>query len=301
VNTESVHRWWSSQGTRQVRVDRPGAGGEKLGMVRLCRARGVCWFGHNTNPVRRPDAIRQQTGLTGVDRVWRKALKWGIQGVIVDLVSRDLPVTPLSPTQGHETFSRLRRHLLKVMRPSRNPVVSNSRSWDLPATPSSSNQGPETFPWLCRHLLKVMRPSRDPVVADSRSWDLPATLSSPTQGHETFPWLPHRPLEVARPASVSVVDHFMSLGLPTSPSSFTSGRQTSLQLWQSACLSPTWSHFGAFVPCEWTAASALHENRHVVVQYAYASGHGSFRHLASSPRFQTFRHIGSDRQSIKRK
>jgi hypothetical protein len=31
VDMEPVHRWWPSQRTRQDRVDRPGAGGERLG------------------------------------------------------------------------------------------------------------------------------------------------------------------------------------------------------------------------------------------------------------------------------
>jgi hypothetical protein len=70
---------------------------------------------------------------------------------------------PSSPTQGYETFPRLRHHPLKVMRPSRDYVFAHSRSQDLPATPSSPTQGHETFPQLCRPL-KVTRPSRDSVV-----------------------------------------------------------------------------------------------------------------------------------------
>jgi hypothetical protein len=91
------------------------------------------------------------------------------------------------------------------------------------------------------------------LVALCRSMDLPAAPSSPSVGLRTSRWLPchplkvgrhsqrlhHRPFKVLRPSRDSVVAHSRSPDLPASSLSFTSGRQTSLGLWQLACLSPT--------------------------------------------------------------
>jgi hypothetical protein len=136
-----------------------------------------------------------------------------------------LLVTPL-PTQSLETFPRPCRRRLKVLRPPRDPVVADSRSWDLLVTPSSLTQGHETSLRPRHRRLRVLRPSHDPVVADSRSWDLPATSSSTTQGHETFPWPCRRWLKVMRPSRDSVVADPRSWDLPATPSSPTQGPET---------------------------------------------------------------------------
>jgi hypothetical protein len=82
----------------------------KLGVVRLCHARGVRWFGHKTSPTRRLDEIwmtlqASLTALAGWSNIVRRgASKQWTCGVIAKLASRlSRLVVDVSPSNGELT------------------------------------------------------------------------------------------------------------------------------------------------------------------------------------------------------